>query len=113
MEQIHSGLPSGEFTKPEDIVEVQVCSKSGKLPVEGLCDQDPRGSCIITEYFAADNQPTESCDTHVRLIYVMFQVISLTPDAQAFLQEYLQRNHQVILSEATIQDIQQEMLNIQ
>ena len=67
MEQIHSGLPSGEFTKPEDIVEVQVCSKSGKLPVEGLCDQDPRGSCIITEYFAADNQPTESCDTHVKV----------------------------------------------
>ena len=67
MEQIHSGLPSGEFTKPEDIVEVQVCSKSGKLPVEGLCDHDPRGSCIITEYFAADNQPTESCDTHVKV----------------------------------------------
>ena len=67
MEQIHSGLPSGEFTKPEDIVEVQVCSKSGKLPVEGLCDQDPRGSCIITEYFTADNQPTESCDTHVKV----------------------------------------------
>ena len=67
MEQIHSDLPSGEFTKPEDIVEVQVCSKSGKLPVEGLCDHDPRGSCIITEYFAADNQPTESCDTHVKV----------------------------------------------
>lgn len=67
MEQVHSGLPSGEFEKPEDIVEVEVCSKSGKLPVEGLCDSDPRGSCIITEYFSIDNQPTEHCDTHVKV----------------------------------------------
>ena len=67
MEQVHEGLPAGEFKKPDDIVEVQVCSKSGKLPVEGLCDADPRGSCIITEYFATDNQPTETCDTHVKV----------------------------------------------
>ena len=67
MEQIHEGLPSGSFEQPDDIVQVAVCSKSGKLPVEGLCDSDPRGSCIITEYFAADNQPTEQCDTHVKV----------------------------------------------
>lgn len=67
MEKVHSGLPSGEFTKPDDIVEVAVCSKSGKLPVEGLCDADPRGSCVITEYFSVDNQPTEPCDTHVKV----------------------------------------------
>lgn len=67
MEQVHSGLSAGEFEKPDDIVEVSVCSKSGKLPVEGLCDADPRGSCVITEYFSVDNQPTESCDTHVKV----------------------------------------------
>lgn len=67
MEQVHSGLESGSFNKPDDIVQVAVCSKSGKLPVEGLCDSDPRGSCIITEYFASDNQPTEHCDTHVKV----------------------------------------------
>ena len=67
MEQVHEGLPSGSFEQPDDIVQVAVCSKSGKLPVEGLCDSDPRGSCIITEYFAADNQPTEQCDTHVKV----------------------------------------------
>lgn len=67
MEQIHADLPTGSFEQPEGIVEVQVCSKSGKLPVEGLCDSDPRGSQIITEYFAVDNQPTETCDTHVKV----------------------------------------------
>lgn len=66
MSQIHEGLPEGTFEKPDDIIELQVCSKSGKLPAEGLCDNDPRGSCIITEYFSIDNQPTEVCNTHVK-----------------------------------------------
>lgn len=67
MEQIHTDLPTGTFEQPDGIVEVQVCSKSGKLPVEGLCDSDPRGSQIITEYFSIDNQPTDTCDTHVKV----------------------------------------------
>lgn len=67
MQQIHAELPTGTFEQPEGIVEVAVCSKSGKLPVEGLCDSDPRGSQIITEYFSEDNQPTETCDTHVKV----------------------------------------------
>ena len=45
----------------------QVCSQSGKLAVAGLCDEDPRGSQVITEYFSADNVPTEECDTHVKV----------------------------------------------
>ncbi|MDO5381623.1 MAG: PBP1A family penicillin-binding protein [Eubacteriales bacterium] len=68
MNKIHSGdLPEGSFEKPSDIVEVQVCSQSGKLPVAGLCDSDPRGSCITTEYFSEDNKPTETCDVHVKV----------------------------------------------
>lgn len=67
MSQIHEGLSAGQFTQPEGIVELQVCSQSGKLAVEGLCDEDPRGSQIITEYFSADNVPTEECDTHVKV----------------------------------------------
>lgn len=67
MQQIHDELPTGSFEEPDGIVEVEVCSKSGKLPVEGLCDSDPRGSQIITEYFSVDNQPAETCDTHVKV----------------------------------------------
>ena len=44
-----------------------VCSKSGLLPVEGLCDQDPEGNCVITEYFTEDTVPTEYCTTHVNV----------------------------------------------
>ena len=67
MSQIHEGLSTGEFTQPSGIVTAQVCSQSGKLAVAGLCDEDPRGSQVITEYFSADNVPTEECDTHVKV----------------------------------------------
>lgn len=67
MSQIHSEIPTGTFTKPEGIVELSVCSQSGKLAVPGLCDADPRGSKVITEYFATDSQPTETCDVHLRI----------------------------------------------
>lgn len=67
MSQIHADLPTGTFEKPDGIVELQVCSQSGKLAVPGLCDSDPRGSKIITEYFAEDNQPTETCDVHKKI----------------------------------------------
>ena len=67
MTRIHEGLPTKEFEKPDDIVSVQICSQSGLLPVEGLCDCDPRGSCIKTEYFTKDTVPTEYCNTHVKV----------------------------------------------
>jgi penicillin-binding protein 1A len=64
MTQIHAGLQTKSFEMPSGIVEAQVCSLSGKLPVEGLCDADPRGSQVVTEYFAEGTVPTESCDLH-------------------------------------------------
>lgn len=59
MEQVHEDLPYADFEKPSGIVEMTVCSLSGLLPVDGLCD-----STLTTEYFAEDNVPTESCDVH-------------------------------------------------
>lgn len=65
MTEIHANLPAATFpAQPSSIVSVQVCSQSGKLPVAGLCDCDERGSQIITEYFAAGTEPTETCDAH-------------------------------------------------
>lgn len=66
MTQVHEGLESKSFEQPANIVSVQVCSQSGKLPTE-LCSHDPRGSTIITEIFAQGTQPTEFCETHVEL----------------------------------------------
>jgi penicillin-binding protein 1A len=67
MERIHQDLPRKEFTQPSGIVTATVCKKSGKLAIEGVCDCDPRGSTVYTEYFAQDTVPTEYCDHHVRL----------------------------------------------
>lgn len=52
MKRIHENLAYKDFTKPSGIVAVAVCKESGKLPIEGVCDHDPRGNCVITEYFA-------------------------------------------------------------
>ena len=69
MQTIHENLnlPTGSYEQPSGIVEAAVCSKSGLLPVEGLCDQDPEGNCVITEYFTEDTVPTEYCTTHVNV----------------------------------------------
>lgn len=64
MEEIHRDLPYKEFERPDGITSAQVCRYSGKLPVVGLCDNDPRGSAIRTEIFASGAVPTESCDIH-------------------------------------------------
>ena len=52
-------LEHAQFDMPSGIVTCKVCSKSGLLPVEGLCD-----SCITTEYFVQGTQPTEYCNVH-------------------------------------------------
>ena len=63
MTRIHEGKTDPGFSKPEDIVEAQVCRKSGKLPTSG-CYQDYRGSAVITELFAKGTVPTEKCTYH-------------------------------------------------
>ena len=59
MSKIHADLPNKNFPTPNGIVTATVCSKSGKLPIQGLCD-----SCLKTEYFAQGTVPTASCDVH-------------------------------------------------
>ncbi len=65
MARIHEGLEYREFTQPAGIITSAVCKKSGKLAVSGLCDSDPRGSMVETEYFAEGTVPAEYCDHHV------------------------------------------------
>ncbi len=64
MSRIHSGLESKDFAQPSGIVTATVCKKSGKLAIAGVCDCDPRGSQVYTEYFEEGTQPTEYCDKH-------------------------------------------------
>ncbi len=60
MAKIHEDLPSESFPMPASgIVQATVCSRSGKLPIAGLCD-----GTLRTEFFAEGTVPTESCDAH-------------------------------------------------
>ena len=60
MSEIHAELPNEGFGgPPEGIVTATVCSRSGKLPIEGLCS-----GTLRTEYFAVDTVPTVTCDVH-------------------------------------------------
>lgn len=74
MKRIHEGLPNTDFTKPAGIVQVTVCRKSGLLPLEGVCDADPRGQMTYTEYFAEGTQPTTTCDHHTMIDGQVFTV---------------------------------------
>ena len=64
MSRIHENLSAKDFTMPDGIVTAQVCKKSGKLAIDGVCDCDPRGSMVYTEYFEEGTEPTEYCDKH-------------------------------------------------
>ena len=61
MSQIHAELPSKSFEMPINggIVTATVCSKSGLLPIPGVCD-----GTLTTEYFAEGTVPTETCNVH-------------------------------------------------
>lgn len=59
MEAIHQNLPAKSFETPANIVQATVCSRSGKLPIPGLCS-----GTLKTEFFEDGTVPTESCDVH-------------------------------------------------
>ncbi len=59
MSRIHEELPDKPFEKPKGIVSATICSRSGKLPLPGICDPTLR-----TEYFAEGTVPKDYCDVH-------------------------------------------------
>lgn len=67
MTRVHEGYADPGFAVPDSIETAEICRKSGKLAIPGVCSQDPRGDATYTEYFAKGTVPTEVCDTHVRV----------------------------------------------
>ncbi|MFA9464250.1 MAG: transglycosylase domain-containing protein [Velocimicrobium sp.] len=63
MENIHIKAKKEykEFEKPSSIVTAKICTKSGKLAVDGLCNATSR-----VEYFDVNTVPKEKCDVHVK-----------------------------------------------
>ena len=64
MTRVHEGMSDPGFTVPDSVETASICRKSGKLAIPGVCDHDPRGNAIYTEYFAKGTVPTESCNVH-------------------------------------------------
>ena len=67
MAPAHEGLADTGFPVPDSIETASVCRKSGMLPNPGVCEADPRGSAVYTEYFAKGTVPTQVCDHHVAI----------------------------------------------
>ncbi len=65
MTRIHEGLSDPGFQVPDSVETAQICRKSGKLAVAGVCSGDPRGNAVYTEYFAKGTVPMEVCNNHV------------------------------------------------
>lgn len=68
METLHAEkqLPYKEFDMPDSILTAKVCTKSGLLAIDGVCDQYDNGSAVKTEFFAKGTVPTEYCNCHVK-----------------------------------------------
>ena len=64
MTKVSEGQQDIGFPVPDSVETAVVCRKSGKLPIPGVCDHDPRGDSTYTEYFAKGTVPTEVCDHH-------------------------------------------------
>lgn len=60
MSQATRDLPRSDFPRPGDIVDVDICGKSGKLPGEH-CPPE----CIRREIFVRGTEPVETCGVHV------------------------------------------------
>lgn len=67
MERIHEEkeLPFAEFARPDSLTSAVICTKCGKLAVDGLCSYALGGSCAAEELFAKSTLPTEQCSCHL------------------------------------------------
>lgn len=66
MEKLNQKYKTKKFSVPKSITSATICTKCGKLAIDGLCSNAVGGSCARREYFDRDSVPTETCDCHVR-----------------------------------------------
>ena len=65
MQRAHEGLERQSFDGPGTLESRTICTKCGKLAVEGLCSETVQGNMTLLEWFAPGTAPTERCDCHV------------------------------------------------
>lgn len=79
MNRVSKGQPDPGFPLPDSIESAEICRKSGKRAIPGVCSADPRGNAVYTEYFAKGTAPTEVCDKHVAVTVCKESGLRATP----------------------------------
>ncbi len=105
MESINKGYTKKTFKRPSSVTTAVICTKCGKLAVDGLCSDAIGGSCAMQEYFAKDCVPTEICTCHVR-----YQICRSSnrlagetcPSSQIYSKVYLQKNETGVTSDSSL-----------
>lgn len=66
MTRVHDGMYDPGFTVPDNMEKVEICRKSGKRAIQGICTADPRGNAVYSEYYEKGTAPIDLCDKHVQ-----------------------------------------------
>ena len=67
MARIHTDFDNKDFVFTDELESAKICSKSGLLAVDGVCNSSSSNACVYTEYFAPGTAPTSYCDRHYAL----------------------------------------------
>lgn len=67
MARIHADLDNKDFVFTDELESAKICSKSGLLAVDGVCNSSSSNASVYTEYFAPGTAPTSYCDRHYAL----------------------------------------------
>lgn len=91
MSEIHKDLSNKSFFTGGDLTYVSTCADSGLLATSA-CENDMRGSRVVSSLCSADNVPTEYCTMHTGGGYLNYERSYLQnfPDIVAEDEEYMQ-----------------------
>lgn len=67
MARIHTDLDNKDFIFTDELESAKICSKSGLLAVDGVCNSSSSNASVYTEYFAPGTAPTSYCDRQYAL----------------------------------------------
>ncbi len=67
MTRLHDGLENREFIFSDELEYYTICSKSGLLAIDGVCNCEGSNATVYQEAFAPGTAPTEYCNRHYTL----------------------------------------------
>lgn len=97
MERIHKKekKTKGNFRTPDGITSTWICSKCGKLAVQGLCDEAEGGDVVTKEYFVKGTEPKLNCSCHVKYAFCRESgklATELCPEKERYYRVLLQKS---------------------